>query len=88
MPMKEESKGCLILLAFLAAGIISLCIGLEYDIHILHVLGFGIPSYGGALYSQYTGKKKKWSTRKHIFFSSILLLTAVIVCFILYGKLW
>ena len=57
--MEKEKKGCLIPLAFLAAGIISFCIGLEYDIHILYVLGFLIPAYGGTMYSQYTGKKKK-----------------------------
>lgn len=64
--MEKEKKGCLIPLTFLAAGIISFCIGLAYDIHILYVLGFLIPAYGGTIYSQYTGKKKKWSTLKHI----------------------
>lgn len=49
--MEKEKKGCLIPLAFLAAGIISFCIGLGYDIHILYVLGFLIPAYGGTMYS-------------------------------------
>ena len=86
--MEKEKKGCLIPLAFLAAGIISFCIGLAYDIHILYVLGFLIPAYGGTIYSQYTGKKKKWSIMKHILVSFLMLLIAAIVCFILYGKLW
>lgn len=83
-----KNKGCFIPLAFLVAGIISLCIGLGYDIHILYLLGFMMPACGGTYYSQYTGKVKKWSTQKHILFSFLILLIAVILCYIKYGKLW
>ena len=88
MPMKEENKGCLILLAFLAAGIVCICIGLEYDIHILYVLGFLLPAQSGRIYNPFKGKDKNWSPRKQIIISLITLLIAVSVCFILYGKLW
>lgn len=56
--MKEENKGCLILLAFLAAGIVCICIGLEYDIHILYVLGFLLPAQSGSIYNPFKGKDK------------------------------
>lgn len=56
--MKEENKGCLILLAFIAAGIVCILIGLKYDIHILYVLGFLLPAQSGSIYNPFKVKTR------------------------------
>lgn len=61
---------------------------MKYDIHILYVLGFLLPAQSGSIYNPFKGKDKNWSPRKQIIISLIMLLIAVSVCFILYGKLW
>ena len=86
--MEKEKKGCLIPVALMAASIICIIIGLEYDIHILYAIGFMLPAYGGTMYNQYMHKDKKWSLKKHLIVIIAFIIIVVSLTFIKYGKLW